>query len=250
MFDWVFTPAKRRFPPEHPFFEEGNVYCSILLKQLNLQEDVEDLISSAGPAFKCEVSDCNEYFHSIADYEVHYHSLHRNSCSSCHRAFPSNHLLDIHITENHDPLFQTLATRSKFMFRCLVESCPDKFSTAKERKDHLIKIHKYPSDFRFNRPSRKKKRAGKIVETKLPAADNEEMDVDKRLGNDTGRPECEQLSSVLTQPKPRQLPKTICFGRGSARSFQKHNYTNRNRKFGKRTGKSSYKLEESISMQE
>lgn len=111
----------------------------------------------------------------------------------------------------------------------------------------MIKVHKYPSDFRFNRPSRKEKKARKKVDNKPPAPDNTAMDVDMRLGNGTGRPESDQASSVTTiQPKPQQLPKTICFGRGSARSFQKHSYTNKNRKFGKKVGKNKCKQEEAM----
>jgi hypothetical protein len=39
-------------------------------------------------------------------FEGHYNSVHRHVCSVCRRTLPSNHLLDIHLLENHDAMFQ------------------------------------------------------------------------------------------------------------------------------------------------
>lgn len=50
-------------------------------------------------------------FDTLESYEHHYHTLHRNVCSFCRRAFPSVHLLDTHILEWHDSLFQILSER-------------------------------------------------------------------------------------------------------------------------------------------
>ena len=36
-------------------------------------------------------------------------------------------------------------------FVCLVQSCDLKFTTAEERKLHLVKIHQYPKEYRFDR---------------------------------------------------------------------------------------------------
>ena len=47
-------------------------------------------------------------------YELHYNSTHRNVCSECHRSFPSDYLLDIHILEWHDSMF-TMMAQSKAM---------------------------------------------------------------------------------------------------------------------------------------
>lgn len=43
-------------------------------------------------------------FTSYEDYEVHYLQSHVNRCSECSKNFPTGHLLNIHIEENHDPL--------------------------------------------------------------------------------------------------------------------------------------------------
>lgn len=63
------------------------------------------------PEFTCQVAGCCQVFDTLEDYEHHYHTLHRNMCSFCKRAFPSGHLLDIHILEWHDSLFQILSER-------------------------------------------------------------------------------------------------------------------------------------------
>lgn len=63
------------------------------------------------PEFTCQVAGCCQAFDALEDYEHHYHTLHGNVCSYCKRAFPSGHLLDTHIQEWHDSLFQILAER-------------------------------------------------------------------------------------------------------------------------------------------
>lgn len=54
------------------------------------------------------------YSHS---YEAHYNSLHRHCCQNCQRSFPSTHLLEIHVLENHDTLFGMLASRKNLVNR-------------------------------------------------------------------------------------------------------------------------------------
>ena len=44
-------------------------------------------------------------------YEIHYNAMHKNVCSECHRSFPTSHLLEIHVLEWHDNMFQLLATK-------------------------------------------------------------------------------------------------------------------------------------------
>lgn len=63
------------------------------------------------PEFTCQVAGCCQVFDALEDYEHHYHTLHRNVCSFCKRTFPSGHLLDTHILEWHDSLFQVLSER-------------------------------------------------------------------------------------------------------------------------------------------
>lgn len=42
-------------------------------------------------------------FASIEEFDVHYHKTHTNRCSECQRNFPDEHILNLHIAENHDP---------------------------------------------------------------------------------------------------------------------------------------------------
>lgn len=77
----------------------------------NCDREPEVLSFARVPEFTCHVAGCCQVFDVLEDYEHHYHTLHRNVCSFCKRAFPSGHLLDTHILEWHDSLFQILAER-------------------------------------------------------------------------------------------------------------------------------------------
>uniref|UniRef100_A0A8C5TYV8 Zinc finger protein 511 n=1 Tax=Malurus cyaneus samueli TaxID=2593467 RepID=A0A8C5TYV8_9PASS len=103
--------------------------------------------------FSCHISGCSQVFDTLESYEHHYNTLHRNVCSFCKRSFPSGNLLDIHILEWHDSLFQIMAEKQN-MYQCLVEGCTEKFKSSKDRKDHLVTVHLYPADFRFDRPKK------------------------------------------------------------------------------------------------
>ncbi|ELR59466.1 Zinc finger protein 511, partial [Bos mutus] len=113
------------------------------------------------PEFTCQVAGCCQAFDALEDYEHHYHTLHGNVCSSCKRAFPSGHLLDTHIQEWHDSLFQILAERQD-MYQCLVEGCTEKFRTSRDRKEHLVTHHLYPADFRFDKPRKGRRPASQV----------------------------------------------------------------------------------------
>lgn len=43
-------------------------------------------------------------FKTYDEYEVHYNKSHTNRCLECRKNFPSEHLLNVHIEECHDPL--------------------------------------------------------------------------------------------------------------------------------------------------
>lgn len=48
----------------------------------------------------------------------------------------------------------TEVTPFVFQYQCLVEGCAEKFKTSKDRKDHLVRRHLYPADFRFDKPKK------------------------------------------------------------------------------------------------
>ncbi|XP_070787816.1 zinc finger protein 511 isoform X1 [Pituophis catenifer annectens] len=164
-----FRPAVVRYAADDPFFEDGDVHRHMYLQGLleNVTRDTERPRTSE---FSCQIGGCSQVFNTLESYEHHYNMLHRNVCSSCKRAFPSTHLLDVHILEWHDSLFQIMAEKQN-MYQCLVESCPEKFKSSKDRKDHLITVHQYPSDFRFDKSlkaQRKEKMRPSSKESNVP----------------------------------------------------------------------------------
>jgi hypothetical protein len=52
-------------------------------------------------------------FTSFEEYEVHYNKTHVNRCSECRKNFPTPHFLDLHISENHNPLADVLKDRGE-----------------------------------------------------------------------------------------------------------------------------------------
>ncbi|XP_030387002.1 protein lethal(2)k10201 [Scaptodrosophila lebanonensis] len=78
------------------------------------------------------------------------------TCAECKRTLPTAHLLDLHITEQHDTYFAASVERGdKPMFSCYLEECTFKMHTAKERKDHCITVHKFPPNYRFDQSKSK-----------------------------------------------------------------------------------------------
>ncbi|EDW72325.1 uncharacterized protein Dwil_GK20776 [Drosophila willistoni] len=89
-------------------------------------------------------------------------------CSECKRILPTAHLLDLHITEQHDFYFAASVERgNRPMYSCYLEECTLKFTTVKERKDHCITEHKFPANYRFDQGKGKGKRKGKASTSDL-----------------------------------------------------------------------------------
>lgn len=115
--------------------------------------------SDSGVDFKCHTSGnsnnraiqcdlCLKVLQSEAEYERHYRAIHSHMCVSCRATFPSSHMLEMHITEQHDVFFQLAVERGVPMFRCLLDPCPvGPFSTKEDRRRHMIVDHCYPHDY-------------------------------------------------------------------------------------------------------
>ncbi|QQK43434.1 Zinc finger, C2H2 [Penicillium digitatum] len=88
-------------------------------------------------------------FTSYEDYEVHYLQSHVNRCSECSKNFPTGHLLNIHIEENHDPLAAARRARGDKTYGCFIEDCERKCSTPQKRRLHLIDKHMFPRSYNF-----------------------------------------------------------------------------------------------------
>ncbi|XP_052334521.1 zinc finger protein 511 isoform X1 [Oncorhynchus keta] len=148
----TFIPQQILLNKDHELFEDGDIHRHLYLQNLSTCP-AYDSPTARQCEFRCYISGCSQVFSTVEDYEHHYNTLHRHVCSSCQRSLPSARLLDIHIQEWHDSLFSILAERQD-MYQCLVEGCGSKFRTREQRKDHMIKIHKYPSDFMFDKVKR------------------------------------------------------------------------------------------------
>lgn len=111
-------------------------------------------------------------FQTYDEYEVHYNKAHTNRCLECRKNFPTEHLLNVHIEECHDPLVVLKRERGEHTVRvlipdishlltcpamltndqqysCLVEGCDRKCLTHQKRRMHLIDKHMYPKNFFF-----------------------------------------------------------------------------------------------------
>ncbi|GAA6213848.1 zinc finger protein 511 [Lates japonicus] len=252
-----FTPQCVHLHKDHELFEDGDIHRHMYLQDLYTSE-VDDKPTLSVSEFACHISGCSAVFSALEEYEHHYNSLHRHVCCSCRRSLPSARLLDIHIQEWHDSLFTILAQRQD-MYQCLVEGCGQKFRTSKHRRDHLIRIHKYPPDFRFDKTKKDKG----TRETKRLQQKDTTMEVVDDVCESEGV--CEVMCGVLSDKpeqgesmethvseeeaacktteehaglsaavhgnecsstetlKPRysyRVPSTVCFGYGSVRGFR------------------------------
>ncbi|XP_044070637.1 zinc finger protein 511 [Siniperca chuatsi] len=199
-----FTPQLIHLHKDHELFEDGDIHRHMYLQDLYISE-AEDKPTPSVSEFACHISGCSAVFSTLEEYEHHYNSLHRHVCCSCRRSLPSARLLDIHIQEWHDSLFTILAQRQD-MYQCLVEGCGQKFRTSKHRKDHLIRIHKYPPDFRFDKT--RKERGNR--ETKRPQQNDTAMEVVDDVCESEGV--CEVMCDVLSdQPEHGESMEThVC----------------------------------------
>ncbi|CAL8390436.1 unnamed protein product [Arctogadus glacialis] len=248
-----FTPQRIHLGKDHELFEDGDIHRHMYLQNLSSSETDEQPKHSVAE-FGCHISGCCQRFRSVEEYEHHYNSLHRHVCSACRRSFPSARLLDVHIEEWHDAMFDILS-QSQDMYQCLVEGCGLKFRTSKQRKDHLIQIHKYPPDFRFDKTKREHRKEQKpqtrqqaggaevmeaVCEAVLPAADpeqhqEEEEEEDMETvelqapsgpgeqgppSGGTPQPDAETVSDGQRPRYSYRVPATVCFGKGSVRGFR------------------------------
>ena len=52
----------------------------------------------------------------FCSYQLHYSDCHRNTCSICRRVFTTMHLLDLHVLEWHDVMFELLAQKRNMVY--------------------------------------------------------------------------------------------------------------------------------------
>lgn len=241
-----FKPEIINLHKDHELFEDGDVQRHMYLQNLYISTTDEEP-SLCVSEFACHISGCTSTFKTLQEYEHHYNSLHRHVCCTCRRSLPTARLLDIHIQEWHDSLFAILAQKQD-MYLCLVEGCGLKFRTMKNRKDHLINMHKYPPDFRFDKMKKDKREKRRLqpsdteMEVATDACESEGVCelICSAMANQTETPESIEMhmseentgameTSVSTAQGPREplkpqysyrVPPTVCFGQGSVRGFR------------------------------
>ncbi|XP_061396513.1 protein lethal(2)k10201 [Musca vetustissima] len=129
-----------------PYKKLGAINSADIDKQLEKEPDKGQNNSSE---IFCNVLNCKMVFDNVASYTLHYNSMHRFICQECKKSLPTEHLLDLHISEIHDSYFKARLDRGERLFKCYVEECKEMFSNAIERKKHCIEAHKFPANFRF-----------------------------------------------------------------------------------------------------
>lgn len=148
-----FAPQKRKYDEQDTFFTEGNAEASLNNQMHHGNEKIEmdGGEYKDGKLIPCGVDDCEATFTDIVELEAHYEAAHRHYCYSCSRPFPTSFLLDLHLTEQHDPLFKILAARNPFVYRCLLQYCNEKFDSPFSREQHLMAQHNISRDSGFLR---------------------------------------------------------------------------------------------------
>ncbi|KAH7329211.1 hypothetical protein B0I35DRAFT_473832 [Stachybotrys elegans] len=157
---------KRSREPEEDYYtplaadsQDGHAkYCpdtDVALRPVSKFTELDSAIADddddTAIAMKCSLPPHKEplSFKSYAEYDAHYSSFHTNRCLECHKNFPSEHLLGIHIEEFHDPLVIVKRDKGEHTYSCFVEGCERKCLTHQKRRMHMIDKHMYPKDFFF-----------------------------------------------------------------------------------------------------
>lgn len=112
---------------------------------------VPDEPAGSRATMKCSLAPHSETlsFNTFEEFEIHYAQVHSNRCSSCQKNFPTPHFLDLHISENHDPLIEARKAREEKTYRCFVEDCDKVCSNPQKRRMHLQAKHFFPKDYDF-----------------------------------------------------------------------------------------------------
>ncbi|KAL0280623.1 UNVERIFIED_CONTAM: hypothetical protein PYX00_001855 [Menopon gallinae] len=166
--------------PKDEFFREGDQINKVH-KIFGIHEvDDEEFYHKSFGLFSCNIPGCTVSCGTVYEYDQHYNSCHRFSCSQCNKYLPSAHLLDLHLMEVHDAYFAALAEK-KAMFQCYVKECKTVFQTPQFRRDHCIKEHKFPSNFRFDDCKKKKNAAKGMRKSKK---ENQDVEMSENIKDD------------------------------------------------------------------
>ncbi|XP_065367720.1 protein lethal(2)k10201 [Calliphora vicina] len=207
--------------PDHNLFKTSDANILKTYKKLGAisnkeDECLNDSLNSAANEIFCNVFGCSLVFDNVASYQSHYNAMHRFICAECKKSLPTEHLLDLHISEHHDSYFKARVERGERLFKCYLEECKEVFGNALERKEHCIKQHKFPSNFRFDQIIKN----GQNKKDKASNNNSEHIPMD-----------------VLEEAKPKDFInkelKVISFGHQRERTFRARNGPKQNAGIGK-----------------
>ncbi|KAF5849272.1 hypothetical protein GGP41_006176 [Bipolaris sorokiniana] len=126
-----------------------------------VQLDADSAVSHEHAVMKCSLPPHDPLtFASIEEHDVHYHQFHMNRCSECHKNFPDQHYLHLHIAEYHDPINAAKRDQGEkthtmdvptdlFQYACLLPECDRLCSTPQKRRLHCIDKHQFPREYDF-----------------------------------------------------------------------------------------------------
>eukprot|EP01035_Chromulina_nebulosa_P027079 gene27079-35557_t len=207
---------RRRKLIDDSFFDEGyeerlNKFKTLISSTSSSNSSESSIyVDNLAIEFRCSVYRCNQSFSSMAKLENHVFYTHRHQCSLCHRSFSSEHLLSIHISENHDSYFRVVASKKKQpCYVCLVEDCKVLSMTGNARKEHLIQFHKFPESFEFFEPPKKSHHKTK----KGPAPTTTQQDNTMMMMMECADDDMDALGDALSNLSVK-VPASISFGRG------------------------------------
>lgn len=169
--------------PEHEMFTATNFNLLPTYKKLGAISCKEDevlnksLTNSSHEIF-CNAFGCSVVFDNISSYQSHYNVMHRFICAECKKSLPTEHFLDLHITDHHDSYFKARVEKGERLFKCYLEECKELFGNPLERREHCIKRHKFPSNFRFDQIHNKTQHKDKIFKNN---SDGNSMEVVEEL---------------------------------------------------------------------
>ncbi|XP_035901176.1 protein lethal(2)k10201 [Anopheles stephensi] len=151
------------------FFRDGNAYIKPFVKLGVLSEFPAAEAEPEDVEISCNVPDCNFFCQSVVDYELHYNAQHRYTCAQCKKSLPNAHFLDLHLSETHDSYFAAqVQAANRPMYACYLEECKHRSKDPAERRDHCIREHKFPHNFRFDKQTHSQSKAGKSTKTAVP----------------------------------------------------------------------------------
>ncbi|KAG6412658.1 hypothetical protein SASPL_125342 [Salvia splendens] len=170
-------PVRRRFGPDALFFEAGNIERQLLAKQVTL--DITDKEK--------------QQIQSMEDWGSRY-----------------NNLLG-------DLVLRALlfCLNGDIFYECLVEGCDAKLKSYKNRQQHMVDKHKFPSSFEFFKKSRPSKKQRQKTQRKQAVHKTEDASTAMQVDQEN----IDSLVSAVSRLSTSESPSSISFGRRHTRGL-------------------------------